>query len=230
MVFGSIASASSWEPFCRALKAMSVVYTNRPDLVRKHQKYLDMINWADIDSLVKLTRAVACAINQGVLDDQGFTRPCPARIFVDNSLLLEVSQMFMMMALAALIEAIFVVMGEPDTAIQQCPLAQDKWVEMVAGPVQTMLGLILDTNRLTVAIPSSYVDNVHAIINATWHKNCRTFFVSKAKQLTGKLGHLAEGAPWVHHLMIHLYASIAYSLAENKRLLMELSQEFCDVV
>ena len=73
----------------------------------------------------------------------------------------------MKMALAALIEAIFVVMGEPDTAIQQCPLAQDKWVEIVAGPIQNMLGLNLDTNRLTVAIPSSYVGDVRDIINAT---------------------------------------------------------------
>ena len=68
------------------------------------------------------------------------------------------------------------------------------------------------------------------IINSTWHKNLRTFIVSKAQQLTGKLGHLAEGKPWVHHLMTHLYASIAYALAENKRLLTELSQEFWDVV
>ena len=52
----------------------------------------------------------------------------------------------MKMALATLIKAIFVVIGEPDTAIQKCPMAQDKWVEMVAGPVQTMLGLNLDKN------------------------------------------------------------------------------------
>ena len=45
------------------------------------------------------------------------------------------------MALAALIEAIFVVMGEPDKAIQQCLLALDKWVEMVVGPIQRMLGV-----------------------------------------------------------------------------------------
>ena len=77
----------------------------------------------------------------------------------------------MKMALAALIKAILVALGEPDTVIRQCPLAQNKWVEMVAGPFQTMLGLNLDTNRLTVAIPSSYVGNVHDIINATWHKN-----------------------------------------------------------
>ena len=34
----------------------------------------------------------------------------------------------------------------------------------------------------------------------------------------------------MHHLMTHLYAFIAYALAENKRILTELSQEFCDVV
>ena len=81
-----------------------------------------------------------------------------------------------------------------------------------------------------MAIPISYVHNVITIINTTWHKNLRTFIVSKAQQLTEKLAHLAEGAPWVHHLMTHLYASISYLLAEDKRLLTELSQEFCDVV
>ena len=54
-----------------------------------------------------------------------------------------------------------------------------------------MLGLILDTNRLTVAILNSYVNNVREIINSTWHKNLHTFIVSKAQQLTGKLGHFA---------------------------------------
>ena len=92
MVFGSIASASSWEPFHQAIEALSAVYTNRPDLVRKHKKYLDMINWDTIDPSVKLTKAVACAINQGVLDDEGVARPRQARIFVDDSLLLAVSR------------------------------------------------------------------------------------------------------------------------------------------
>ena len=117
MVFGSIASASSWEPFRCAIKALSAVYANQPNLVRKHKRYLDIINLADIDPRVKLTRAVACAINQGVLDKKRVARPRPARIFVDNSLLLSVGQMIMMMALAALINVIFVVMGESDTDI-----------------------------------------------------------------------------------------------------------------
>ena len=54
--------------------------------------------------------------------------------------------------------------------------------------------------------------------------------MSEAQQLTGKLGHLAEGAPWAFHLLTHLYASIAYALAKNKQLLLESSREFRDIV
>jgi hypothetical protein len=62
------------------------------------------------------------------------------------------------MELATLIKAIFVVMGEPDTTVRQCPLAMDKWEALVIGvirPVQTMLGLVVDTYQLTVSIPSN---------------------------------------------------------------------------
>ena len=111
MVFGSKASASIWEPFCCAIEAMSVVYANHPDLVLKHQKYLDMIQWSEINPSVKLTKAFACSIHNGVLNERGVEQPRPARIFVNDSLLLAISQLLMKMALAALIEAIFVVLG-----------------------------------------------------------------------------------------------------------------------
>jgi hypothetical protein len=42
------------------------------------------------------------------------------------------------MILAATIKAIFVVVGKPDVAVRQCPLAMDKWLELVIGPKQTM--------------------------------------------------------------------------------------------
>ncbi len=50
--------------------------------------------------------------------------------------------------------------------------------------------------------------------------------MKEAQKLTGKLGHLAEGANWVFHLLTHLYASIAYALSENKRFLADSSPEF----
>ena len=90
MVFRSKASASSWEPFHRAIEAQSVVYSNRPGLVAKHKYYLDMIPWATIDPTIKIMQATACAINTGVLDEKEETKKRPARIFVDDSLLLAI--------------------------------------------------------------------------------------------------------------------------------------------
>jgi hypothetical protein len=177
MVFGSKASAYSWEAFHCAIEALSVVYANRPNLVAKHKYYLDMIRWATIDPTIKLTQATACAINTGVLDKNGATKKWPARIFAENSLLLAIGCRLMEMALASLIEAIFVIMGKPDTAIRQCLLALDKWEDMVPVPIQTMLGLVLDINELAVAIPGPYVCKLHNLIAKTWHKNCQSFSV-----------------------------------------------------
>ncbi len=136
----------------------------------------------------------------------------------------------MKMVLAATIKAIFIVMGEPEVAVRQCPLAMDKWLELVIGPKQTMLGLTINTNRLTVAIPPKYLQEILELLNSTWHPNRHCFKLSEAHKLTGKLARLAKGADWVFHLLSHLYLSIAYALSKNKRLLTESSAEFRNIV
>jgi hypothetical protein len=152
MVFGLTASASSWEAFRQAIETLTKVFANRPDLVVKHKTFIDMLKWEEIDPSAKLTPAFSCTIKCGIMDDAGNRMDLPARIYVDNALTLALKIYHMKMVLAATIEAIFVVMGEPDIAVRQCPLAMDKWIELVIGPKQTMLGLIINTNRLTVAI------------------------------------------------------------------------------
>jgi hypothetical protein len=128
------------------------------------------------------------------MDDAGKWRDLPARIYVDNALMLALDADHMKMVLAATIKAIFIVMGKPDVAVRQCPLAMDKWLELVIGPKQTMLGLIINTNRLIVAIPPKYLQEVLELLNSTWHPNRGCFKVSEAQKLTGKLAHLAKGA------------------------------------
>ncbi len=73
----------------------------------------------------------------------------------------------MKMDLASMIEAIFVVVSEPDVAVRQFPFAMDKWLELILGPKQTMLGLIIDTNRLTIAISVRYLQEVLDLLNST---------------------------------------------------------------
>ena len=168
MVFGSTTSASSWEPFRRGIEALSVAYADRPDLVIKHKFYLDMISWAEEDPTTEITPAFPCLINTGILDEH-----LPARIYVDDALLLGLSRQQMELKLAALIEALFVIMGAPDTRVRQCPLALDKWWELIVASRQRMLGVIVDTNTMKVGIPPDYVAEVLDLINTTWHPHRR---------------------------------------------------------
>jgi hypothetical protein len=216
MVFGSTASALSWELFRQAIETLLEVYANQPDLVSKQKKYLDMIGLVKLNPNTPIPPVVACNINTGIVAVDGTEKDLPVQIYVDDVLLLGHSKWQVMMKLAALIEAIFVVMDEPDTVIRQCPLAMDKWEELVVGPVQTMLGLVINTYQLTAGIPSNYVNKVILLLNNTWHYGCKKFTVSKAQKLTGKLGHLTQGATWIFHLLSHLYVSIVYALSENK--------------
>ncbi len=89
--------------------------------------------------------------------------------------------------LAALIEAIFVVMGIIDTSVCQCSLAINKWGKMHVAPIQTLLGLLIDTNRMIISIPDDYIQDVCLLMKSTWHTHCQQFTVKEAQELTGKL-------------------------------------------
>jgi hypothetical protein len=153
-----------------------------------------MIGWAELDPNTPITPAMACDINTGIVAIDGTKKNLPAQIYVDDTLLLGHSKWQIMMELATLIGAIFVVMVKSDTVIRQCPLAMDKWEEFVVRPVQTMLGFVINTYQLTVGISSNYVNKLLLLLNNTWHCGQKQFTVSKAQKLTGKLGHLAQGA------------------------------------
>jgi hypothetical protein len=189
-----------------------------------------MISWAPLDPAPDLARAIPCSINTTVLDNQGNMVPLPARIYVKDALTLAISKENMVQVLAALIEAIFVVMGVPDTSVRQCSLAMDKWEKLHIAPIQTMLGLLINTNRMIVSIPDNYIQGVCLLIESTWHTYCQWFKVKEAQELTGKLGHLAEGANWVFHLVTYLYTSIAYVLLENNKFLADSSLEFQSLI
>ncbi len=172
MVFESTASASSWEPFWHAIQALLVVYAHCCDLIEKHRKFLIMISWATLDPAPDLARVIPCSIETGVLDDQGNQVLLPARIYVDNALTLATSKENMEQVLGALIKVIFAVMGTPDTSARQCSLAMDKWEKLHVTPIQTMLGLVIDTNRMTVSVPDDYIQSVRLLIYSTWHTHC----------------------------------------------------------
>ena len=109
MVFGSTTSMSSWEPFWRAIEALSMAYAKRPDLVITHKHYLNMISCTEYDPNAKITPAIPCLMNKGTLDDQGYRAKLPTRMYVDDTLMLALSKLglkcHMKLVLATLSEA-----------------------------------------------------------------------------------------------------------------------------
>ena len=99
MVFGSKASASSWEAFRCLIEALSKVYANRPELVIKYKKYLDMISWTPIDPNATLTPAISCSLNPGLVLSPLGDPEQQAQICVDDALMFGIRQQQMEMTL-----------------------------------------------------------------------------------------------------------------------------------
>ena len=85
-----------------------------------------MIGWAEPNPNTPITPGVACDINTGNVSTNGVNKNLCAHIYVDDALLLGHSKLQILMKLAALMKAIFVVMGKPDITGRQCPLVMDK--------------------------------------------------------------------------------------------------------
>jgi hypothetical protein len=160
-VFGSNTLASSWEPLCRAIQSMITVYSQRDDLIVKHTLLLEELKWTETSAAKpELTKAFPCNINNGVTDGDGNLLPMTANIYVDDILAAAVFQDNMTRLLAAVIKAIFTVCSNPDTAVCQCPLSLKKRHKLIVGPRQIVLGLVVDTNNMTVGITDEYIQKV----------------------------------------------------------------------
>ena len=68
-----------------------MAYAERPDFVIKHKHYLHMISWAKHDPTVRITPAIPCLMNKGTLDDWGNRAKILARVYVDDALMLALS-------------------------------------------------------------------------------------------------------------------------------------------
>jgi hypothetical protein len=170
-------------------------------LVDKHKNSFDELKWSDnLSPRPNLVKAFPFDNNGGVLGNKGILLLMTANIYVDDILAAATRQKNMLSLLAAIIEAIFTVCGTPDTAVQQCTLFLGKWHELIVGPRQIVLGLVINTNTMTVGISDDYIDKVRVLLN-DWDLKKKFFKVNDMQKLVGKLARLGEGAPWIFKLM-----------------------------
>lgn len=220
-VFGSVTSCQRWEPLRRAILALTTEYAERDDLVEKHAKYLAMLEWEEpCEDTSQYVPAHPCELNQGVGDNKmrGF-------MYVDDALLAAAGKQRMKRLIAAILEAIYVVMGEPNDELRRNHLSIDKWAGQLIEHHKEMLSIRVDTRRMVIGMSRTYLDKCLALIDEEWPANKPTFTANEASRLVGKLARLGAGCIQVFKLISHMYTSIAYALSRNKAYLKESGNE-----
>ena len=79
---------------------------------------------------------------------------------------------------------------------------------------------------MDVGTPQEFQHDIIKLLESKWATWRKSYTILEAEQLAGKLGHLAETAPWLRHLMSHLYTSIASGLNHNKTYLINSNTQF----
>jgi len=101
-----------------------------------------------------------------VFDSTGRRIPTKHNIYIDDNLLAEVKA-YVHQALASGFEATFTIMGHPCPSARPVPVNLDKLEELVVSPLQTLLGLLVNTREMTVSILDEFCREVLALLTAT---------------------------------------------------------------
>ena len=220
--FGADFSPPNWEIPRLVIEQLATSLFSDNSLRDKHRKYLDMLSWDPLLGRNRrgFTPAKADNINRGVRSASGRDSNTPHDLFVDDDVYADVyniDRIRLEQAIASGIEAVLTVLGASDLQERQDPVAWDKLVEMVVSYTNCILGMEINTRRLTFRVPRTYVQDTATLIRQHWHEQRQSFTILDIEILTGRLGHIATSATWLSFLMSQVYSSVAHSLkAEHK--------------
>jgi hypothetical protein len=109
-----------------------------------------------------------------------------ANIYVNHILAAAAFQDKMLKLLAAIVRPFLLVCRTPDILVRQCPLLLEKWYKLIVGPRQIILGLVVDTNKITVGITNKYIECIGELLKL-WDPDWRFFKVNDMHKLVGNL-------------------------------------------
>ena len=151
--FGTDFAPGNWEVPRRIAEIVATALFKDKSLREKHRKYLDRLNWSSIlgSKRAKFVPAKADSINKGVLDGDGNPVPTPHRFFVDDGIYLDVFDITRIeQAIAASIEAIFILLGYSELERRRDPVSWSKMEEMLIAPINVVLGLQINLRAYSI--------------------------------------------------------------------------------
>ena len=231
--FGADFSPANWEVVRRIAEILAEKLFDDDSLRDKHRQYLDRLSWQPSlgSTKARFTLATADSINTGVRDATGTDAHTPHDFYVDDDVYAEVYAVDRIeQAIAASIEAIFILLGQPALNLRQHPVSFDKLEETRVDWMNRLLGLQINTRQLTVRTPPEYVAGTVNILRTKWHKGKLTWLLLDMESLTGRLGHIADTLPWLRYLMSHLYTSITHAIGTSQAHLIDTRKDFRDML
>ena len=225
--FGSVVSPSDFQSFARACVHLAEVLSNRRDMLIKHKDIIDKVKFSEEPTSDTIfVKASPDKFNKGLKN----TNKTVYSMFVDDSLFAQVSTNIKH-AMAASIEALYIVLGYPETEKRQSPLSLDKYFHSICSFQRIQLGKTVNSRTMTVGISK---DKKIAIIEelSHWHTKRRSFTLLEGVILCGSLEFWASTSPWARFLYLALRTSVNKSLfncskiTNNKR---EIKKMITDV-
>jgi hypothetical protein len=204
--FGSNTSPSNFEAAAQARAYLSTVFSDPSfeSLQEKRASYLDLVKWADpADTSTSAINAdcVQDSINPGVVRD-GMETNTPHYTYVDDTLIAETGERIPQ-AIVASIESCFITFGEPNDAIRASPLSITKFEAQECSPIRVQLGVHINTNSMTVGIPTDKLNKLQALI-AKFPAHRENFSILAGAELLGNLDHLGSILPWFRQVYINI--------------------------
>jgi hypothetical protein len=218
--FGSNTSPSNYETLalCRSFLAEKLSSEMHSNLIDLHKAYLELVRWAD-DKETSSNRIIATCVrdflNKGVLVD-GHPVNTPQYPFVDDSLYADLKKRILQ-AIAASIEACFIIFGARDDSLRPCPLSLEKFIETKCSPVRQQLGIIINTNTMCICIPQSKLAILEQLISTTLHQHRKQITVLEGATLLGNMDHIASYIPWFRHTYLTMRSSFNTAISHLKR-------------
>ena len=223
--FGSNTSPQEYEPFARARAFLAEHLSRDESLVLKHLNILSLVEFDEETdpTSVSYVQATADALHQGVYNSTlGRDVNTPHNPFVDDTLMADIRR-HMLTCMAASIEALFIILGRLSENERRSPLSMDKFAEFHCSWRKQQLGLLLDTRKMTVALPEDKFQRMYNTLTTTWHHARKSFTLLEGVTLLGHLEHACTVCPWGRHLFCAIRSAVNHCIRNNMRNINTLS-------
>lgn len=228
--FGTDFSPANWEVIRRLLEAVAEALFDDESLCIKHAEHIKRMQFDRALGKIKphtFAPAIADDLNPGVPIVAGQPPHTPHAYYVDDGIYVDIyDEKRVQQAIAASIEAIFLLLGDSDLRRRQDPVSFDKMTELLVSYRNRILGETINTRALTTSTPRDFIEEVLKSLQTTWGIHRKRFYTSQAAELAGKLQHIARTALWLKHLITHVYVSLATALRMNSAHLIRTSKSF----